>query len=191
MSEVALHIAPLWRRIVTSRGVQLIAATVLLGGLLVMWIDAMGGVEGVRDRFGWYTAVILVPVQALVAVSPIPSEVVALPSSAIHGFTLGAILNWIAWMLAAMLQYALARRTAQDFDFDGALDRLPGWLRRYPVDHPAFLIGVRQLPWGAHVTNSAAGAFRVSLWRHIWCAAIGIVPGALLISALGNELLRF
>jgi len=36
--------------------------------------------------------------------------------------------------------------------------------------------------------NSAAGAYEVPLGRHAWCAAISIVPPALIVSGLANGL---
>ena len=77
---------------------------------------------------------------------------------------------------------------ARDFDFEHARTRLPSWLNQFPVEHPAFLIVARWLPWGPHLVNSAAGVYGVPLARHGWCAAVGIVPQALFISAVGHGL---
>ena len=95
-------------------------------------------------------------------------------------------MAWVGWMLAAFLQYELMRRTAEDFDFSGVQARMPSWLARFPVDHPAFLIVGRWLPAGSHIVNSAAGALGVPLWRHAWCSAIAIIPMALTVSGVGT-----
>jgi len=142
-----------------------------------------------RDELGIWAALFIIPVQAVVAVSPFPSEVIALVTSAFYGFWGGALLAWSAWFVAAFLQYALVRRTAQDFDFEHARKRFPRRLRELPVSHPGFLILGRWLPYGAHVVNTAAGAYGVSLARHAWCAAVSIAPPALIISGLANGLL--
>jgi hypothetical protein len=54
-----------------------------------------------------------------------------------------------------------------------------------PADHPLFLIVGRWLPFGGHVVNAAAAA-RASFRRHLWCAAVSIVPVEVLFSALAN-----
>ena len=187
----ARKVLPLWRRLLASRGLQMLAAVMLFAWLFYGWIDSIGGPETFRDRYGLVAVAVLVPVQALVAVSPFPSEVLVAANSALFGFWSGALMAWVGWLLAAFLQYGLVRRTAEDFDFDALLTRLPMWIRRFPVDHPAFLIGGRYLPMGSHIVNSAAGAFGVPLWRHGWCSAVSVAPIALFVSAIANGLLSW
>jgi uncharacterized membrane protein YdjX (TVP38/TMEM64 family) len=185
------EVLPLWRRLLTSRGVQMILAVMLFAWVFYGWIDTIGGPEEFRVRYGLVAAVVLVPVQAVVAVSPFPSEVLVFANSVLFGFWMGALMAWVGWIMAAFLQYGLVRRTAADFDFDAVRKRLPTWIRRFPVDHPAFLIGGRYLPMGSHIVNSAAGAFGVPLWRHGWCSAVSILPMAFLVSGIANGILRF
>ena len=166
-----------------------VVALIAGGGLLVWWVNSIGGAEVFREQFGAAAVFIIVPVQAVVAVSPFPSELMALGTSALYGFWGGAVLAWSAWFLAAFLQYYAVRRVAEDFDFEHARRRMPRRLRELPVSHPAFLILGRWLPYGPHIVNTAAGAYGVSIVRHAWCAAIAIVPPALFISAIANGLL--
>lgn len=176
-------------RALRSWGLLGIVAVVAAGGLLALWMRSFGGAELMRDQLGPLAALFIVPVQALVAVSPFPSEVIALVTCTFYGFWGGALLAWCAWFLAAFLQYELVRRTARDFDFERTRRRFPKRLRDLPVSHPAFLILGRWLPYGPHVVNSAAGAYGVSLRRHAWCAAVSIVPPALVISGVANGLI--
>jgi uncharacterized membrane protein YdjX (TVP38/TMEM64 family) len=169
-----------------SRG---IAAVIAAGGMLAAWMRSFGGAEIMREQLGPLAALVIIPVQAVVAVSPFPSELIALVTCTFYGFWGGALLAWCAWFVAAFLQYELVRRTAKDFDFEHARRRLPKRLRELPVSHPAFLILGRWLPYGPHIVNSAAGAYGISLQRHAWCAAVSIVPPALFISGLANGLL--
>ena len=181
--------APLWKRMTGSRGLQLLCLFVLLGFGLGRWLEDAGGAQAVGEKLGLLGVPILVPFQALAAFTPLLGEMIAGTNAALYGFWLGTGMSFAAWMLTAQLQYAIARRTARDFDFDATYARLPAWLRSFPVDHPVFLIGVR-LPLGGPIVNTAAGVFGVSLWRHIWCAAIGILPRALFFASLGVGLLR-
>jgi len=74
-----------------------------------------------------------------------------LATASIYGFTLGSGLVWLGWMLGAGLEYGLYRRAASELGELGGLDRLPGWVRRLPVEHPIFLIVVRWVPLGNHL----------------------------------------
>jgi uncharacterized membrane protein YdjX (TVP38/TMEM64 family) len=181
--------APLWKRIATSRGLQLLGIFVLLGGGLGLWLRGAGGAEAVGRDLGALAIPLLIPAQSLAAFTPLFGEMIAGANAALYGFWLGTGMSFVAWMLTAQLQYGIARRTARDFDFDATYARLPAWLRRFPVDHPVFLIGAR-LPFGGPIVNTAAGVFGVSLWRHTWCAALGILPRAMFFASLGVGLLR-
>lgn len=188
LSELADPPRPLWQRIVASRGLQLIAGFILLASLLAWWLDACGGPQAFRDEYGLSAAVVLVPIHAVVAVSPLPGEAVAFANSLVYGFWFGSLFNWTGWMLAALMEYSLVRRAVKEFHSEAAFERLPQWLRRFPVAHPGFLIAGRWLPFGGHLVNCAAGAFAVGLWRHAWCSAIAIVPVAMLVAGLANGL---
>lgn len=173
-------------RLLRSRGLRLILLVCGVGWLLVEGLDRLGGPETIRHTYGLETTWLFVPIQAVVAVSPFPGEVVAVVSSAVHGFWLGCVLNWLGWMLAAYLEYALVRWTAREVAFDE--DELPTWLRRFPTDHPVFLMGGRYLPMGSHVVNGISGLRGLAIWRFTWTSAISLVPSAVFIAALANGL---
>jgi len=168
-------------------GLLLLVLLLALAWVVLDLFDARGGVERVAGSLGPAASGMLVPLQALLSVTPFPGEAVAFVICGLHGFWAGAALVWLGWMLGGFVQYGLARRIARDFELDRA--RLPGWLQRFPVEHPVFLIVGRWLPGGFHLVNTAAGALKVPLWRHAWSAALGIVPPALLVSALAQGLL--
>jgi uncharacterized membrane protein YdjX (TVP38/TMEM64 family) len=180
---------PLWRRILASRGLRLAAGLAAFAWILHRWLEAGGGPEALTARYGMQAAAVLVPVQAVVTFVPLLGEMIALTNAALYGFWLGALLSWIAWMATSLLQYGVVRRTVSDFDLEATYDRLPRWMRRFPVSHPVFLIGVR-IPFGGPIVNTAAGFFGVSLWRHVWCAAVGIAPRAMFFAGLAVGALR-
>ena len=122
--------------------------------------------------------------QKLIAASPSPSQILAIPVGTAYGLWLGAALIWTGWMVVAVLQYGLSRRTADDIDLSSLLERTPRWMRRFPAGHPLFLIVARQLPLGPHIVNVGAGVLHVPLWRHVWCAAIAVVPEAVLLAGI-------
>jgi uncharacterized membrane protein YdjX (TVP38/TMEM64 family) len=179
-----------WQRLARSRGIQLSLAVIAVAALLAFWLTGDGEADRIAEQFGWPGAATLVVAQALIAVSPFPSQIVAVPVAVTYGFRAGAVLIWTGWMLAAVLQYGLSRRTADDIDLTSLLERTPRWIRRFPAGHPLFLIIARQLPIGPHIVNISAGVLHVPLWRHLWCAAIAVVPEALFISGISVGVFR-
>lgn len=163
----------------------MIVLVVVLGVAGWAWLDGIGGADAVRERFGLNAALVIVPLLAVVAASPAPSEPVAVINGLIYGTVGGAPLNWLGWMLAGYLQYAMAARVAGELDRELWQAHAPRWLRHLPAGHPAFLILGRYLPWGSHLVNATAGAHGVSLWTFTWCNAIALVPVAIVFAALG------
>jgi uncharacterized membrane protein YdjX (TVP38/TMEM64 family) len=181
---------PRWKTLAESRGIQLSLAVIAIAALLAFWLPGDGTADQIAEKLGWPGATALVVAQALIAVSPFPSQIVAVPLAVTYGFWAGMLLVWTGWMLAAVLQYWLSRRTADDIDLGSWLERTPRWTRRFPASHPFFLIIARQLPIGPHIVNISAGVLHVPLWRHLWCAAIAIVPEAVFISGVSVGLFR-
>jgi uncharacterized membrane protein YdjX (TVP38/TMEM64 family) len=93
--------------------------------------------------------------------------------------------------MASLLEHQIGRRARADLDLEVQLERLPARLRRLPVDHPLFLIFGRQIPWaGGHITTFLPGAMAVPFLRVARCSALGIVPGAFFLAAIGAGLLQ-
>jgi uncharacterized membrane protein YdjX (TVP38/TMEM64 family) len=127
----------------------------------------------------------------VLAITPFPSDVIAIANGALYGFARGAALSWLAWWIAALAQFGLARWVRRDLDLERHRDRLPRWLQRFPVDHPLFLIGGRLVPWiGGHVTTLLPGAAGVAPSRFAWCSAIAIVPGSIVMPAIGAGIMK-
>lgn len=179
------------RELATSRALQALLAISALAWLAWAWLDIPTALAWARGLEGPVPALLLVPLQTAISLSfsPIPSDVVGIALCVVYGFARGSILVWLAWMLGAWIEYGLVRRIANRVDEDAARGKLPTWLGRLPVDHPAFLICGRWFPLGPHLVNSAAGAAGIPLWRYTWTAAVGIAPVALVIGAVATGLL--
>lgn len=174
-------------RLLRSPGLRGLLLLGLASWALLYSLDAMGGAASVRERWGLAAAAILVPVHAVVAVSPFPSEVVALMHGAIYGFALGWAFTWAGWLLGAGLEYGLFRRIASDVGASGSA-RLPTWLARFPVQHPLFLILGRLIPFGNHAVNALAGSCRVPPWRFAWASALAFLPFSALVAGISSGL---
>ena len=176
-------------RLLASRGLRRLGLIFALGGALLYGVEWLGGPEAIRATFGLGAAAFLVPVHAVLAVSPFPSEIFALAHGAIYGFELGALFTWAGWMLGAWLEYALFRRIAADVGDAANAARLPAWLRRFPAHHPAFLVLGRLVPFGNHVVNAMAGSRGVAIWRFSWTTAVALAPFSIFVAAIGSGLI--
>jgi uncharacterized membrane protein YdjX (TVP38/TMEM64 family) len=176
------------RRILTSPGVGCIVLVIIAAWIAQHYLGAIGGAEAMRARLGLSALLPLIVVHGLVSVSPLPGEVVAFANSMVFGFALGVVANWSGWMLGAIIEYRLVQKTTSDLGLNrpALWSSMPKWLQSLPVHHPMFLICSRWLPFGCHIANTAAGAAGVPLWRHLWCSAIGILPLAVIVAALGS-----
>jgi uncharacterized membrane protein YdjX (TVP38/TMEM64 family) len=177
-------------RLLRSRGLAVLLVVGASGWLLLAGLEALGGPEALRGRFGLAAAAVLVPVHAVVAVSPFPSELIAPVHGAIYGFAVGWPLTWLGWWLGAALEYGLYRRVARDL-LEGEGGRLPSWLRRLPAAHPLFLVFGRLVPFGNHAVNALAGSCRVPLWRFAWTSALAFLPFSALVAGVASGLVRW
>ena len=178
------------RRLLTSRAVYLLLGLVVVAVGLTRWVAAVGGPAAVWERFGLLAPMVSVPFHALVAITPLPSDVVGVANGTVYGFWLGAVLSWIGWFLASFVQYAIGRRLGHDLDVPELMQRAPARLRRFPVEHPAFLIGSRVVPYaGGHLATLIPGAVGVAVGRFAWCTALAVIPYSVLMAAVGAGLM--
>ena len=187
-SAVALPAPTRLRRIARSlwRPSTLLALA-LIGGVVALdqWVRAIGGPEVLIERFGVGAPLLCVPVQTLLAAAPVPSELFTVAASSAYGWLAGAAIGVLGWTGGSMIQYGLARKSTSSAAAEAGLARLPAWLRRFPVGHPAFLIIGRWIPMGYHVVNVMSGIRRVPARWHLWCAIVGSVPGAVVWAGVG------
>ena len=67
------------------------------------------------------------------------------------------------------------------------IDHLPGWIKRWPVGSPMFLIVVRLLPGiGGTVATQSAAAYRVGVWTQVWTMSAVAIPICTLLAVFGD-----
>lgn len=165
---------------------------VLLGtGLSLWWVAEVGGPDQVYARYGLLAPLIMLPLHVIVSATPIGEFVPwGVANGMLFGFGGGALLNWIAWMGAAVVQYRIGCSARHDLNWHDRRRHLPRWLARLPIDHPVFLISIRWFPMGGSIFNTVAGAAGIRAPRLLGYAAIGYIPQALVIAAVGQGLLQ-
>ncbi|HJL17119.1 MAG TPA: VTT domain-containing protein [Sandaracinaceae bacterium LLY-WYZ-13_1] len=163
----------------------LVCAFLAAAVALHRWVEGLGGPDALVERFGLGGPFVLTGVLGVTSAGPFPTELFALASAAAYGWAIGALVTWAGWTVGSMIQYGLARRGRIDVSLDAPMARVPAWLRRFPIDHPIFLVVVRWLPMGFHLANVAAGVRRVPVARQLAIAAVGSIPGAVLWAGIG------
>jgi uncharacterized membrane protein YdjX (TVP38/TMEM64 family) len=177
--------------LVRSPALWSMAALLVAGFFLSRWVLEVGGPEAIHARFGLAAPVVTGGAQLVLSPTPFPTDVICIAHGTLYGFAFAALLNWLGWWLGSLVEFAIGRRVGSDLELSAHAARLPGWLRRFPMGHPAYLIGSRQLPVvGSHLSTSLPGAVGVPFHRVAWCSAIGVIPGAAFFAAIGAGLLR-
>ena len=116
------------------------------------------------------------------------TDALAIMNGAIFGPLWGSIVNAIGLVFAAMLGYWINQRASHLFDLEAALERLPGWVKRFPVGSPMFLIGVRIIPgFGGTVATATAATFKVPMWVHVWTMCAIAIPLCTVLAIFGDR----
>lgn len=164
----------------------MLLAAVAVAVAVVWGIDAAGGPVAFRARYGAWAPLVSIPAHVLTTLTPI-GEVIpfGIANGTVYGVATGAVLNWVAWMAAAMLQYRFGRTARRE------AGGLPRWAERLPLTHPLVLTVGRWLPGGGPLSDAAAGAAGVPFHRAMGYAAVGHAPQAVAVAAIGDGLLRW
>jgi uncharacterized membrane protein YdjX (TVP38/TMEM64 family) len=130
---------------------------------------------------------------AVVASAPFSvTDALAIMNGAIFGPLMGSLINAVGLVLAAMLGYAINRHASQMLDLELYLERLPGWVKRFPVGSPVFLIAVRIIPgFGGTIATATAATFRVPVWVHVWTMCAIAVPICTVLAIFGDRVTAF
>lgn len=161
------------------------------------WTQSLGGPSAIGARFGPWAPAVSVPAHVVLSATPFPSELIGVANGSVYGLWLGTLYGWIGWWSGAMIEYLLVRRGLHgeradpaSLGAERARTRLPRWVARLPVGHPAALITVRFLPLGFHAVNILAAASGVSVARQASTAAISNLLFAFLAAATGASLVK-
>ena len=165
-------------------------AGVALLGILVFAVPALhdavvaaihGDTAEVRSQLnslGVAGPLLIIALALLHAIVFYPAEIIDAAAGFAYGFVPALALTMTAWLLSAMLCYAIGRSLARPL-----LDR---WLGRERFERteamierggPTLLIAMRLIPiFPFSLMCYAAGAARVPVWRYLWTTAVGYLP---------------
>lgn len=145
-------------------------------------------VDGILAALGPLRIPAAVLIFAIVASAPFSvTDALAVSNGVLFGPWLGSGVNAAGLILAAILGYLVALRTARLLNIEEQVERLPAWVRRYRIGSPMFLILVRIIPGlGGTIATQTAAALRVPMWRQIYTMAVVTVPVCTLLAFGGN-----
>ena len=150
-------------------------------------------VEHEIRTIGVFAYPLAIAVFALVASAPFSvTDALAIMNGAIFGPVKGSLVNAVGLVFAAMLGYWINQRASHLLDLHQYLQRLPPWVKRFPVGSPAFLISVRVIPgFGGTVATATAAAFKVPMWVHVWTMCAIAVPLCTVLAIFGDRVTAF
>jgi uncharacterized membrane protein YdjX (TVP38/TMEM64 family) len=147
-------------------------------------------VEAFLSTIGpWVAYPLAVLLFTVVASAPFSvTDALAIMNGVIFGPLWGSVVNAVGLVFAAMAGYALARRTSHLLELDKNIERLPGWVRRFKVGSPRFLLTLRIIPGlGGTLATQIAAAFKVPLFVHVWTMCAIAIPICTLLAIFGDR----
>ncbi len=130
-----------------------------------------------------------VAIFAVVASAPFSvTDALAIMNGAVFGPVEGTLVDAVGLVLAALLGYWVNRHASALLSLPAYLDRLPAWVKRFPVGSPAFLLAVRVIPgFGGTVATATAAALRVPVWVHVWTMCAIAIPVCAVLTIFGDR----
>ncbi|MDQ2908960.1 MAG: VTT domain-containing protein [Candidatus Eremiobacteraeota bacterium] len=147
------------------------------------------GVEATLSRIGLAAYPLAVLIFAIVASAPFSvTDALAIMNGVIFGPFWGSVVNAVGLVVAALVGYAIARRTSHLLKIESNIARLPTWVKRFRVGSPPFLLTLRLVPgFGGTMATQIAAALRVPLFVHVWTMCAVAVPVCTLLAIFGDR----
>ncbi len=143
-------------------------------------------IRGIGLVFAYPLAVVV-----FVAVASAPfsmTDALAIMNGSIFGPLWGSVLNAVGLVFASMIGYWINQRASHLLGLERALEKLPHWVKRFPVGSPAFLLSVRVIPgFGGTIATATAATFKVPLWVHMWTFCAIAIPICTLLAIFGDR----
>ncbi len=167
-------------------GLALLAASFTLAALVIRFQPA---VEHEIRSLGLLAYPLAIVVFTVVASAPFSvTDALAIMNGALFGPVMGSVVNAIGLVLAALTGYWINRHASHMLDLDAYLQRLPSWVKRFPIGSPGFLLSVRVIPgFGGTVATASAAAFRIPIWVHVWTMCAIAIPICTILAIFGDR----
>ncbi len=150
-------------------------------------------VEHLLTSLGPFAMPLAVVILAIVASAPFSvTDALAVMNGVLFGPLWGSVVNALGIVLAAIIGYVVALRTSELLDIEAQVQKLPGWVRRFKIGSPMFLICVRIIPGlGGTIATQTAAALRVPIFRQIYTMCAIAVPICTVLAVGGDFLSKY
>ncbi len=143
-------------------------------------LSSIGPLIGYPLAIGLFTLVASAPFSV--------TDALAVMNGVIFGPLWGSVVNAVGLVFAALVGYALARRTSHLLDLHNNIDRLPRWVKRFRVGSPAFLLTLRIIPGlGGTLATQIAAAYKIPIFVHVWTMCAIAIPICTLLAIFGDR----
>jgi uncharacterized membrane protein YdjX (TVP38/TMEM64 family) len=177
-------VSPVWRR---AEAALVFSSSFLLAALVIRHKAAIEAMLSTLGPFVAYPLAVLI--FTIVASAPFSvTDALAVMNGVIFGPIYGSLVNAVGLVFAAMMGYALARRTSHLLELEKNIERLPPWVRRFPIGSPRFLLALRIIPGlGGTMATQIAAAFRVPMFVHVWTMCAIAIPICTILAVFGDR----
>jgi len=156
-------------------------------------LAARGDLDGLRDTLrdgGAATALVLAALTLVHVAIPYPAEIPTAVAGFALGFAAGFPLMLGAWLLSALVAYAIARQAGRPLVLRIAGERRTRRAEAFVTRGGASgLLAIRLIPLVPfNLICFVCGVVRVPLRRYVWTTALGMVPLTALTVLLGARL---
>jgi uncharacterized membrane protein YdjX (TVP38/TMEM64 family) len=175
------------------RRLEAIAIFVVSFALAAFVVARKSQVEHTLNSLGLLAMPLAVVILAIVASAPFSvTDALAIMNGVLFGPVWGSVVNALGIILAAVIGYVVALRTSALLDIESQVRRLPGWVRRFKIGSPMFLICVRIIPGlGGTIATQTAAALRVPIFRQVYTMCAIAIPVCTALAVGGDFLSNY
>jgi len=155
----------------------------LFGIMFYLLIDRADEIKSILENGGIWTPILGVITLALLGPTPVATEPIIILLSVSYSPFLAMIIGSLGNTFAMLIEYSVAYKLAEIFDYQEEKKKLPKFLRKIPADNIYFLIIGRMVPgYGSKIISLIAGAEKVNFKLYFWTSLISGIFGAFVIS---------
>jgi uncharacterized membrane protein YdjX (TVP38/TMEM64 family) len=151
--------------------------------MFYLLIDRADEIKRLLENGGIWTPVLGILTLALLGPTPVATEPIIILLSVSYSPLWGLVIGSVGNTLAMLIEYSVAYKLAEIFNYQKEKKRLPKFLRKIPAKNIYFLIIGRMVPgYGSKIISLIAGAEKVDMKLYFWTSLISGIFGAFVIS---------
>jgi len=151
--------------------------------MFYLLIDRADEIKKLLENGGVWTPILGILTLALLGPTPVATEPIIILLSVSYSPLWGLVIGAVGNTLAMLIEYSVAYKLAEIFNYQKEKKKLPKFLRKIPANNIYFLIIGRMVPgYGSKIISLIAGAEKVNLKLYFWTSLVSGIFGAFVIS---------